>query len=67
MIPKREKQITRRSFLRLAGLTAGAAALAPFLKACQSAGLTPTPQPAPTLPEPTVMTFQPGQREPDRC
>ena len=59
MIPKREKQITRRSFLRLAGLTAGAAALAPFLKACQSAGLTPTPQPAPTLPEPTVMTFQP--------
>jgi uncharacterized protein (DUF362 family) len=61
MIPKRDhKHFTRRDFLRLAGLTAGSAALAPFLKACQNAGLiTPTPEPSPTLPEPTVVTIHP--------
>jgi uncharacterized protein (DUF362 family) len=60
MIPKRDnKHLTRRDFLRLAGLTAGSAALTPFLKACQNAGLTPTTTPSPTLPVPTVMTIHP--------
>ncbi len=60
MFPKHDnKHLSRRDFLRLAGLAASSAALAPFLKACQGAGLTPMVQPSPTLPEPTVVTIHP--------
>ena len=55
MFPNRKNErLTRRDFLRLAGLAAGATALAPFLKACQALGLTPTSTPAPALPTPTT-------------
>ncbi|MBI4732326.1 MAG: DUF362 domain-containing protein [Chloroflexi bacterium] len=55
MFPKhKDKHLTRRDFLRLARLVASAAALTPFLKACQSLGLTPTANPYPTLSVPTT-------------
>ncbi|MBN2387190.1 MAG: DUF362 domain-containing protein [Anaerolineales bacterium] len=48
------KPVDRRAFLRLAGLAAGSALLAPLLKACQGLGLTqsPEPSPSPSIPEP---------------
>jgi uncharacterized protein (DUF362 family) len=55
MLPNREnRRLNRRGFLRLAGLAAGSVALSPFLKACQSLGLTSTAEPSPTLPVPTT-------------
>jgi len=48
------KIINRRSFLQLALTAAGAVIVTPFLKACQSLGLTPIAEPSPTILIPTA-------------
>jgi hypothetical protein len=62
--------ISRREFLKLAGLASAGVVLSPFLKACQSAGLTSTGEPTllprskTPYPSPTVLSTQTPTAEP---